>query len=105
MANLKKTDRRKPQEEFFCVVCAKPIPAERVIRKAVTCSALHAKILKLERRRLRDLNRCRACNRPSTPEERADFVAWRKARGSKPGPKPKAKPAPENTGETPSTGT
>lgn len=78
MPNLKKIDRRKPLETFYCVICGDPIDPIRMIRKAVTCSEQHARILKLERRRLRDLTRCRACNRPSTPTERAEFAAWRR---------------------------
>jgi predicted nucleic acid-binding Zn ribbon protein len=78
MPNLKKIDRRAPLEKFYCVVCGQVIDQARVIRKAVTCSEEHSRIIKLERRRLRDLTRCRACNRPSTPAERAEFAAWRK---------------------------
>lgn len=89
MANLKKVERRQALEHFYCVVCGGLIPSERVIRKSVTCTEQHAKVLKLERRRLRDVSRCRLCNRPSSPEERADFAAWRKANRIKPGPKPK----------------
>jgi predicted nucleic acid-binding Zn ribbon protein len=103
MANLKKTDRREPIEHFHCLICGETIDPDRAIRKAVTCSEQHAHILTLERRRLarlRTVNRCYYCNRPSTPAERAEFAAWRKAqakeKGIKPGPKPK--PAP---GETP----
>lgn len=95
MPNLKKEERRKPVEQFHCVICAATISPDRIIRKAVTCSEAHAKILKLERRRLRDMNRCRFCNRPSTPAERAEFIAWRKSLGIKPGPKPKPKPVEE----------
>lgn len=78
MANIKKADRRPPQTVFFCVICGNEIPQERLLHKAVTCSKAHANALKNERRRLRDLVRCRFCNRPSTPEERAQFAAWRK---------------------------
>jgi hypothetical protein len=57
----------------------------------VTCSDEHANDLKNARRRLRDLGRCRFCNRPSTPEERASYAAWRKTLPeSKRGPKPKS---------------
>jgi hypothetical protein len=72
-------------------VCGDPIDPDRMIRKSVTCSPAHAKVLKLERRRLRDMSRCRLCNRPCTPKERAEFAAWRKSKGVKPGPKPRPK--------------
>lgn len=78
---------------FHCVICARPIPESRMTRKAVTCSDGHANELKNARRRLRDMSRCRLCNRPSTPEERAEFAAWRRSRPeSKRGPKAKKKP-------------
>lgn len=92
MPNLKAIDRRKPIEYFHCLVCGDQIPAERVVRRSVTCTAEHAKILNLERRRLRDLTRCRFCNRPNTPEERRSYAAWRKSlpsTGKKRGRKPK----------------
>jgi hypothetical protein len=84
---------------FHCVICGDPISPERVTRKAVTCSEAHAKDLKNARRQLRDMTRCRNCNRPSTPEERKLFTAWRKTLGVKRGWKtgnkrgPKKKPA------------
>jgi predicted nucleic acid-binding Zn ribbon protein len=78
MANIKKADRKPPLTKFFCVVCGESIPPDRLLKKSVTCSQAHGNILKNERRRRRDQERCRYCNRPSTPEERADFAAWRK---------------------------
>jgi predicted nucleic acid-binding Zn ribbon protein len=95
MPNLKKIDRRKPLEAFYCVVCGGLIDPKRVVQRAVTCSPEHAQILKLERRRLRNFTRCPFCNRPSTPADRAEFAAWRKVqakeKGIRPGPKPKPK--------------
>ena len=94
MGNVKKADRRAPLKEFYCVVCGEPISADRVLRRAVTCTKTHATILKNERRKLRDLGRCRFCGRPSTPEERAEFAAWRKTLpGTKRGRPAKPKPA------------
>lgn len=55
MGNVKKADRRAPLKEFYCVVCGEPISADRVLRRAVTCTKTHATILKNERRKLRDL--------------------------------------------------
>lgn len=91
MSNVKKADRTKPLEHFYCIICGEEISKERIVRKAVTCSEAHGILLRNERRRLRDLVRCRLCNRPSTPEERAEFAAWRRENRIKPGPKPKAK--------------
>ena len=97
MTNVKKADRRAPLKAFYCVVCGEDIPADRVLRRAVTCTKTHANFLKNERRKLRDLGRCRFCGRPSTPEERAQFAAWRKTLpGTKRGRPAKLKPA---TGE------
>jgi len=80
----------KPVEQkFYCVICGEAIAPSRVTRKAVTCSDQHARDLKNARRKLRDLTRCRLCNRPSTPEERAQFTAWRKSLNVKRGRKPK----------------
>jgi hypothetical protein len=95
MPNVKKDERREAQKVFYCVICSAPIDARRVVRKAVTCSEQHAAILKLERRRLRDAGKCRACNRPSTPEERAEFAAWRRSQGETRGRKKKAAPETE----------
>jgi hypothetical protein len=85
------------EQVFYCVICKKQIDDERVIRKSVTCSDEHAKELKNRRRRVRDLTRCRNCNRPSTPEERKSYSAWRRTlpeskRGRKKGQKNKPKP-------------
>ena len=68
MSNVKKADRTKPLEHFYCIICGEEISKERIVRKAVTCSEAHGILLRNERRRLRDLVRCRLCNRPSTPE-------------------------------------
>jgi predicted nucleic acid-binding Zn ribbon protein len=81
MAYIKKEDRRKPIKHFHCLVCGGKIDPARVISKRVlTCSNEHARILTLERRRLRGLltSRCRLCNRPSSAEERTQFSAWRR---------------------------
>lgn len=67
---------------FHCVICQEPITSDRVRKRAVTCSDAHAKALKNARRRLRDTERCRLCNRPNTAEERADYTRWRNERRS-----------------------
>ncbi|HET6220196.1 MAG TPA: hypothetical protein VFE27_24420 [Acidobacteriaceae bacterium] len=85
---------------FHCVICGEPIAPERVTRKAVTCSDAHARDLKNARRVLRDMTRCRNCNRPSTPEQRRLFTLWRneynKAHGVKRGWKKGNKRGPKN---------
>lgn len=67
-----------PPAKFFCVVCGTDIPPDRIIKKAVTCSKQHAIDFKNMKRRLRDTDRCRLCNRPSSSSERAEFTQWRK---------------------------
>lgn len=90
--------------KFHCVICGDRISPERVTRKAVTCSEAHARELKNARRQLRDMTRCRLCNRPCTPEERKLYTAWRKTLGVKRGWKtgnkrgPKKKPELANSG-------
>jgi predicted nucleic acid-binding Zn ribbon protein len=74
----KKTEEEKSPVVFHCVICQAAIDADRVRRKAVTCSEAHATDLKNARRRLRDTERCRLCNRPSTAAERAEYTQWRK---------------------------
>jgi hypothetical protein len=65
--------------DLHCVICTNLIPEEREIKKAVTCSADCKLKLKAIRRAARDMKICRQCNRPSTPEERKLFTAWRRA--------------------------
>lgn len=60
-----------------CVVCAKPIPPERKW-DAVTCSKECTKVRKDFGRSHQDHVECRYCQRPSTPEERARYHAWRR---------------------------
>jgi len=61
-----------------CVVCTNPIPPERKW-DSVTCSKECTKIRKDFGRSRKDQVQCRYCLRPSTPEERAQFQAWRRA--------------------------
>lgn len=83
--------------EFFCTVCKEPIPIERFARKAITCCAEHALMVKEARRKLHSDRRCRACNKPSNPEERKLFAQWRRQLPGhrKPGRPPKKKPVQE----------
>jgi hypothetical protein len=81
---------------IFCVICKKPVPEERVMLKAVTCSTAHTTQLANLRRRKRDAKKCRYCQQPSTLEERKEFKLWRDSnRVETRGRKKKAKtPAP-----------
>lgn len=66
------------QVQNFCVFDGKPIPAERVKRNAVTCSKGCADAIVRQRMLLMEQSECKYCRRPSTPEERESFKAWRK---------------------------
>jgi predicted nucleic acid-binding Zn ribbon protein len=64
--------------ERWCVMCQKPIPADRKW-DAVTCGKECSKKRKDYGRSRKDQTTCRYCNKPSTPEDRVLFGAWRKA--------------------------
>jgi len=64
--------------ERYCVVCRNPIPAERKW-DAITCSKECTKTRKDYGRSRKDQVECRYCLRPSSPEERARYLAWRRA--------------------------
>ena len=61
----------------FCVMCQNPIPPERKW-DAITCSKECTKRRKDFGRSRLDAMECRYCRRPSTPEERARYAAWRR---------------------------
>ena len=63
--------------QVFCAICKELVADERVMQGSVTCSKQCANDLKNLRRRRRDLKKCRYCNAPSTPEERANYLRWR----------------------------
>lgn len=65
------------QVRNYCVFDAKPIPAERVKRNAVTCSKECAKAIERQRMLLMEQSECKYCRRPSTPEERESYKRWR----------------------------
>lgn len=100
MPNRKKDAPTPPPPPTFlrCVVCGDAIPTSRAMRKAVTCCDTHGKIFKSVKRQMRHSTRCRLCNRPSTPAERQEFLAWRRSKKLKPGrkqkPMPEASPSP-----------
>jgi hypothetical protein len=60
-----------------CVVCMEPIPQDRK-KDAVTCSPRCTKMRKDFFRSRIDHSFCRYCMRPSTPEERNRYNAWRR---------------------------
>ena len=65
-----------------CIVCTTQVPERRArSRNKDTCSPECHKILTAYRKKLIFESRCPACYHPSTPEQRADYIAWRKERG------------------------
>ena len=76
---------KKTSSTLFCLVCRGEIPPDRLRHNApVTCgNAACAKELRKRRTAILELNKCRFCGKPSSPEERREFNAWRKARGDK----------------------
>jgi hypothetical protein len=61
----------------WCVMCQNEIPADRKW-DAITCSPECTKARKDYGRSRKDQTECRYCLRPSTPEERARYSAWRR---------------------------
>ena len=65
-----------------CIVCRSPVPLKRATgRSKDTCSPACHKVRQAYRRFVLHNSKCRTCFHPSTPEERRDFVRWRKDRG------------------------
>lgn len=69
-----------------CEVCRGDIPMRRLSgRNAIntrhTCSARCETVRKQHMRWLSSTRMCLNCKHPSTPKEREEFKAWRKARG------------------------
>lgn len=62
---------------MHCIVCTNPIPAGRK-KDAVTCSPECTKARKDWGRSRQDQEFCRYCQRPSSPEERHRYLAWRR---------------------------
>ena len=81
-----------PAEAMYCILDQRPIPPERVRKRAVTCSPECARKLVAVRRAMTDEKRCRYCNAPSTPAERKLFAQWRRERGQLKRGRPKAEP-------------
>ena len=66
------------ENTMYCVNCREPIPATRKW-DAITCSPACSKARRDYGRSRRDAISCRYCQRPSNPEERARYQAWRRA--------------------------
>jgi hypothetical protein len=65
------------QVRNYCVQDGQPIPIERLKLGAVTCSKACEKARGRQRMLLMEQKECKYCRRPSTPEERESFKAWR----------------------------
>ena len=63
---------------MHCVVCTNPIPTTRK-KDAVTCSPQCTKARKNWGRSRVDMEECRYCHKPSTPESRVLFGSWSRA--------------------------
>lgn len=67
-----------------CVVCGSTVPLKRARgRSKDTCKAECHAVLREYRKFVIYSSRCPTCYHPSTPQERAEFIAWRKARGDR----------------------
>jgi hypothetical protein len=64
----------------FCVLCKRRIPRKRQRRRAITCKTRHQQMLTAMRKAERDRRQCSHCGRPSTPDERGAFRAWRSSK-------------------------
>lgn len=77
--------------EYFCVNCGQKIPTMRFSKGSTTCSKICSAAVHAARKKIRDLQRCRLCCRPTTPEEKASYRAWRKSNGGGRRGRPKRK--------------
>lgn len=80
------------EDQTYCIIDRKPISAERVMRRSVTCSKECAKQLARFRRAMTDARSCRQCHAPSTPAQRKQFAQWRRESGQLKRGRPKAAP-------------
>lgn len=65
-----------------CVVCTREVPAKRATsRMKETCGPECHKVFKAFKKNNIFRRRCPNCFHPSTPEERASYIKWRKDRG------------------------
>lgn len=69
-------------EHLSCAVCNGPLPPKRAYsRTRYTCSPECRQKLKAFQKQVVDAKYCRVCMRPSTPEEREQFKAFRRSTG------------------------
>lgn len=67
-----------------CVICTEPVPARRAAgRSKNTCGPECNKVLKQFRKLQIRRSRCPNCYHPSSPQERKEFIEWRKSRGDR----------------------
>ena len=81
------TDQPTMPTSPFCVVCTKPIPADR-IHISVTCSKECGEARRAWRRARQEAKHCRYCLAPSSKLERLRYQRWRRYEKAHP-------PAPE----------
>jgi hypothetical protein len=63
--------------QMRCIICGNPIPPERR-RDAVTCSKACSRARDNYVLSRIDMEECRYCRRPATPEDKQRFAKWRK---------------------------
>jgi len=67
-----------------CTVCCKPVPKQRVsTRTRFTCGPACLKVLQDYKKHVMKMHMCMVCQRPCTPEEKKEFIAFRKHRGER----------------------
>lgn len=65
-----------------CTVCTNPVPKQRVsTRTRFTCGPACLKVLQEHKKHMMKMHMCMVCQRPCTPEEKKEFIAFRKHRG------------------------
>lgn len=65
-----------------CVVCKGEVPAKRrTSRSKETCGPECYNVLRAYKKHVNQKSKCPNCRHPSTPEERKQFLLWRKAAG------------------------
>lgn len=69
---------------MHCIVCTKEIDDERALRNNITCSDECLAVRRSVQRAKRDALECRYCKKPSTPEQRAAFMRFRRIENKRP---------------------
>lgn len=60
-----------------CVMCTKPVPKDRLLKKAVTCCEGCKDLYKKAKRKKNEKEECPYCRRPSTQSDRNAFLRFR----------------------------